>query len=320
MKERRRQPIVLLLATGIMSLTLGEAFSQGWSADFAVVQIPATIDGSRQPAYFLAAKSGDAKPLLVSLHTWSGDYKQADTLAQKALEQGWNYIHPDFRGANRRRGACLSEAALSDIDEAIQYAFDHGAVDREKVFVVGVSGGGYATLGVYLRTRHRIKAFLSWAAISDLSDWYWQSKNRDAKYAGDIEACTAAPGTFDEQEARRRSPLHWQVPAVPKGRLEIYAGINDGYTGSVPISHSILFFNKLVQHFGDSAMAVPDRDMVPLLTRRVVPRLGLGRIQDRAVLYFRETPDVSLTIFAGGHEMLADYCFDRIKKMAEGVD
>ena len=87
--------------------------------------------------------------------------------------------------------ACLSNKALADIDDAIQYAKDNGHVDTNNVFVVGVSGGGYATLGLYLRVSHQIKTFFSWVPVSDLSAWFYQSKNRNAKYAQDILQCTS---------------------------------------------------------------------------------------------------------------------------------
>jgi len=129
-----------------------------------------------------ATQTVDLEPLIVSLHTWSGDYSQNDPLAEMARKEGWNYIHPDFRGPNRTRDACLSKKAITDIDDAVQYAKDNGNgnVDMNNIFIVGASGGGYATLGSYLKISHQIKAFLSWVPISDLSAWFHQSKNRNA--------------------------------------------------------------------------------------------------------------------------------------------
>ena len=45
-----------------------------------------------------------AVPLLVALHTWSGDYKQRASIpyAQWCIEKGWAFVHPQFRGPNRR--------------------------------------------------------------------------------------------------------------------------------------------------------------------------------------------------------------------------
>jgi pimeloyl-ACP methyl ester carboxylesterase len=203
-----------------------------WPDGFSLVRIPSSLDESFQAAYFLASQPGVLNPLVVSLHTWSGDYSQSDPLAEMVKNEGWNYIHPDFRGRNSSKDACLSKKAISDIDDSIQYAINKGFVDPENIFIVGVSGGGYATLGMYLKTSHSIKAFLAWAAISDLSAWFYQSKVRYPEYAQDILRRTSDGINLDENEARRRSPLFWEMPAKPKGRLEIFEGIKDGYTGS----------------------------------------------------------------------------------------
>jgi hypothetical protein len=213
--------------------------------------------------------------------------------------------------------ACLSKKALSDIDDAIQYAIDNGHVDTTNIFVVGVSGGGYATLGSYLKTSHRVKAFLSWAPISDLSAWFHQSNNRNAKYAQDILQCTSDGTVFDQNKASYRSPIFWNMPAKPNGKLEIYAGINDGYTGSVPISHSISFFNRIVEHYGHAESKVEQADIVRLLTRGIKRQNTPCKIGGREVVYRRDTKPVLLVIFDGTHEMLPEYCFDRMEQIAQ---
>ncbi|MBN2354578.1 prolyl oligopeptidase family serine peptidase [candidate division KSB1 bacterium] len=288
-----------------------------WTEDFSPVTIPSSVDGNEQTAYFLTAPLGSPKPLLVSLHTWSDDYSQNDPLAPMSKSAGWNYIHPDFRGPNRSVDACLSEKAMADIDDAIQYGIDNGNVDKGNVFVVGVSGGGYATLGAYLKTRHRVKAFLSWVPISDISAWYYQSLNRNSRYAQDILKCTSDGTVLNEKEARLRSPLFWNFPERPKGRLEIYAGINDGYTGSVPISHSILFYNRIAQHLGHMDDLVNQDDIIRLLTRGIDDGSHSGMLGDRKIYYRRGTNLLLLTIFDGGHEMLPEYCFIRMRMIAE---
>lgn len=288
-----------------------------WPEDFSLVTIPSSADETEQAAYFLKAPFDTPKPLVVSLHTWSGDYSQNDPLAQMSKDAGWNYIHPNFRGPNWTIEACLSEKAIADIDDSIQYAIDNGNVDIANVFVVGASGGGYATLGMYLKTQHRVRAFLSWAPISDFSAWYHQSSSRSSKYAQDILKCTSGGTVLDEKKARLRSPLFWDVPEKPKGRLEIYAGINDGYAGSVPISHSILFYNRIAQHLGNQDDLVAQDDIIKVLTRSIDDTIDLGMLRDRKVHYRRGTDLLLLTIFDGGHEMLPEYCFSRMKMIAE---
>lgn len=277
------------------------------------VTIPSSLDGTPQKAFCFLPETKMPAPLVVSLHSWSGDYAQEDPLTEKIIAAGWNYIHPDFRGPNHNPDACLSDKVLADIDNAIQYVLDKGKADPANLFVVGGSGGGYATLGAYLRTRHPVKLFLAWAAISDLSSWYWESRSRGNKYADDILHCTSTTGAFDEAGARQRSPLYWDMPATPKGRIEIYTGIQDGYTGSVPVSHSLRFFNKLALHAGTPDACVSEEDMIRLLSRGLAPDPALGTLADRVVYYRKAIPGASVTIFEGGHELLTDYCFERMR-------
>lgn len=288
-----------------------------WNDAFSLVHIQSSVNRYRQPAYFVPSPSGIPKPLLLSLHTWSGDYSQFDPLAEMALNADWNYIHPDFRGPNWTKEACLNNQVISDIDDAIQFAIDNGSVDTANIFVAGASGGGHATLGSYLNLSHSVKAFLAWVPISDLIAWYHQSKCRNTKYAQDILKCTSDGSVLNEDEARRRSPLYWEPPLEPRGRLEIFAGINDGYTGSVPISQSILFFNKLVEHYGYTECKVGENDMIKLLTRGFETPGTPKKLGDRLVIYEKVTEPVSLIIFDGTHEMLPEYCFSRMQHLAE---
>ncbi|MCM2283280.1 MAG: prolyl oligopeptidase family serine peptidase [Desulfobacula sp.] len=288
-----------------------------WPKDFSIVEIRSTIDNTIQHAYFYDSKSSEKKPLLISLHTWSGDYRQNDPLSQMAKANEWNYIHPDFRGLNQSPDGCLSNKAIADIDDAIQYALDHCSVNKDHIFVTGVSGGGYASLGVFLKTRHKIRAFLAWSPISDLDAWYWQSKFRKARFHDDILRCISTGASYDKKSALERSPLYYELPEKQKSRLEIYHGINDGYTGSVPITHSILFFNRMVSFYETQNNLINQKDMNDLLSRGIPLENVSNKIDGRDVLYRKEAANISITIFDGGHEMLAEYCFFRMKEMID---
>ena len=119
-----------------------------WSADFTVVDIPSKVDSRPQKAYLYQATE-PGRPLIVSLHTWSGDYRQADPLAAEAKARNYNYIHPDFQGANTRPEAMGSERVVKNLQEAIEYAVKATGADAKEVHVIGVSGGGMATLLAY---------------------------------------------------------------------------------------------------------------------------------------------------------------------------
>ena len=293
-----------------------DAGGLAWPDAFRVIEIRSSIDGKIQKAYYYHTSSSVARPLVVSLHGWSGDFSKGDSLAALGREHDWNYIHPDFRGPGRTADACLSEKAISDIDDAITNAIGRGGVDTNNVFVTGASGGGYAATGMYLRSHHAVRAFLAWVPITDLRAWYEQSLGRGTEYAGDILKCTSSGAKLDEEEAVRRSPLYWDLPASPRGIMELYAGIDDGHSGPVPISHSILFYNRIVEKYGDTEEAVTPEETTALLNRVAPPHADLETISGRRVMFRRGTGYASITIFEGGHEMLADYCFERMNTIA----
>lgn len=100
------------------NITWDDTNRHHWPEDFKRVKIASTVEESNQLAYFHKAGSVDERPLLVSLHTWSGEYSHKDPLAPMAIEAGWNYIHPVFQGPNKTTDACLSNKVIADIDPA----------------------------------------------------------------------------------------------------------------------------------------------------------------------------------------------------------
>jgi pimeloyl-ACP methyl ester carboxylesterase len=313
-----RREIVLLAMYAIAGLSTAATYASEWPESFRDVAIESSTDDHTQRAHFRSTTSDVPRPLLVSLHSWSGDYHQTDDLAPYVLAEDWNYIHPDFRGPNTTPDACLSPKALADIDDAIAFALDQGHIDRDNVFVVGSSGGGYATVGTFLKTRHAVRAFLAWVPITDLVAWFRESNERGRKYAADILQCVGDGDTLNKDEALRRSPLHWHLDDRPRGRLELFAGIDDGHSGSVPISHSLLFYNRLVDTFFAGETRINETEFDALMDRTARPTGDT--IGDRAIFLHRNTPLASITVFDGGHEMLARECFERLLMLADEVD
>lgn len=286
-----------------------------WSKDFEIIEIKSSKDNNIQKAYFFKTKSNEPKPLIVSLHTWSGDYSQNDDLAEISKQKDLNYIHPNFRGTNKTIDACCSELALTDIDDAITYAISNSNVDTTKIFVIGVSGGGYATLSTFMKSKHNIRKFSAWASITDLIAWYNESKIRNSNYAENILNCTGSINGLNYENAKQKSPIYWNTPTekFKNSKLFIYAGIYDGIQGSVPITHSINFFNKLL-----TDMSVPDTlkyvslsEKLKLLEKRE-PLGEFGNIADRKICLRKEFGNVSLIIFEGNHEMLTEYALKEL--------
>lgn len=285
----------------------------GWSDDFKIAEIKSSIDDNIQKAYFYRSKT--QKPLIVSLHTWSGDYSQKDDLAEICKQKDLNYIHPDFRGANRTINACCSKLALADIDDAITYAIENFNVDTAKIFVIGVSGGGYATLSTFMKSKHNISKFSAWASITDLIAWYNESKIRKNNYAQDILDCTDSQNILNVENAKQRSPLYWSTPIekLNSSKLSIYAGVYDGIQGSVPITHSINFYNKLLSDMpvADTLYYISSFEKLKLLEKRE-PLGEFGNIADRKICLRKEYGNLSLIIFEGNHEMLTEVALSKL--------
>lgn len=287
-----------------------------WNENFEKVVIPSTVDNNLQKAYIFKSKSEVPKPLVVGLHTWSGDYTQKDEIAELCVENDMNYIHPDFRGPNCTIEACCSELALNDIDDAITYAIDNSNVDTSKIFVIGVSGGGYATLSTFMKSTHKIKKFSAWASIVDLNAWYRESIILKNRYAQDILYCTGSKNRIlNEEEARQRSPLFWKTPLekISKSEINIYAGIYDGIRGSVPITHSINFYNKILSDLGvnDPGKFISDKEKLALLENRL-PLGDFGSIAERKIFLKKGYGNIKITIFEGDHEMLIEFAFNEL--------
>lgn len=284
--------------------------SRNWPVEALRVSIPSSVDGKAQNAYFYKAPGPERKPLIVSLHTWSGNYEQKDTLVHFCTRSGYHYIHPDFRGPNHNPEALGSDLVISDIDDAIAYALSNAPVDPENIHVIGVSGGGYATVLTYMKSKHNIRSFSAYVGIYNLIDWYHESLGRGNKYAGDIAAASSGDrNKLDIGEAKKRSPYFMDTPTGLRknSRLNLYCGIHDGYTGSVPVSHTLRMYNKIVKDFQPDAMAalIPEEYINTMLSARSLPGMpDQGKFLGQKIIYQNRYSDlVSVTAFEGTHEM-----------------
>jgi hypothetical protein len=72
--------LVLLFSSGLRGQNKDHSWDDSlninWPSEFRVVEIRSSADGSIQKARFHASPMGKGAPLIVSLHTWSGDYNQ----------------------------------------------------------------------------------------------------------------------------------------------------------------------------------------------------------------------------------------------------
>ena len=284
--------------------------------------ITSSMDGVTQVFYYSKSTGNKSEPLIVQLHSWSypADSLKTIGLDTVANTKNYNYIFPNFRGVNNQPKACCSEFVISDIDESIDWALKNMNVDKKRIFVIGYSGGGYATLAMYMKSRHHIRSFSAWAPISDIVAWYGESRERKNQYAFQIIKCIGASAIFDTLKAKERSPLFWTTPCKKRkhSTLQIFAGIHDGYTGPVPISQSVNFYNKLLFDFKerDSSKYVKNEDLKFMLEKQTFPSSSSNKkIGNKAIYYQNASKNFMLTIFEGGHDMLSKQAVEYIEQV-----
>jgi len=265
------------------------------------IKYQSSADQSEQPAMFYAPVSKEPVPLIVALHTWSGNYKQKyhKAIEQWCIKNGWAYIHPDFRGPNNRPEATGSKLVVADIVSAVEYAKKSTQIDHSAIYLVGTSGGGYTAL-VMAGHHPEIWAGVSaWVPISDLGAWHAQGKHVEALE----QSCGGAPGDSPavDTEYAKRSPITFLRNA--KGTtLHLHAGIKEKI---VPISHSLLAFNELAA----AKDRIPKEDITYFVKKRKVPQNlqtappdpNYGKNQP---LFTRKSGNATVTIFDGGHHLV----------------
>ncbi len=282
----------------------------------AVVQIESTLDKTLQPSIFYcpdAAKpdaKGEAVPLLVGLHTWSDDYRQDNGYVREGAKRGWVVIQPNFRGPNGGPQACASDAAIQDVLDAVEYACAHANVDRRRIYLVGVSGGGHMALMMAGKAPMLWAAVSAWVPIGDIAAWHASLNRPDlAGYRGNIEKIIGGkPGTpATDAEAKKRSPNTF-LPQAKGLPLDINSGITDGHNGSVPVAQSLVAFNILADANGkpeaklsaDDIRAISDDQEVPDALKGPYPSEPGRKMK---ILFRREAGPARITVFNGGHEM-----------------
>lgn len=149
-----------------------------WPPQVKTVFLESSLDKSRQPSLFYVPTYNETPtPLLVALHTWSGDYRQLTSIPyfEYCRENGWAFIHPNFRGPNDNPEATGSDNAIQDILDAVTYAKNNSRIDNRRIYLVGCSGGGYTGLLVAARHPGLWTGVSVWAAVADLKQFYFES-------------------------------------------------------------------------------------------------------------------------------------------------
>ena len=272
-----------------------------------------SFDNSMQKAKCFFAEGDEPRPLLTALHTWSFSCEQDCTdYARYCIRNNWNFIFPDFRGPNWTPEACGSNAVVSDIADAVAYMKHASCVDNDRVYLIGGSGGGHASLLMAARRPELWTAVSAWCAISDIAAWHEQCAARGLGYFEDIrKACGGDPSkdAAARSEAVKRSPLTF-LGSASRVVLDISTGIHDGHTfndrsGSVPVSHTFNAFNMLAK----PADRISPEDVAFITAEQKIPeKFGVPEtdpaFSKNPVLFRRQSNLARVTIFEGGHDCL----------------
>lgn len=286
------------------------------------VDIVSSKDQSTQKALFTCpAGDGAARPvpLLVALHTWSFSYVNCVDYLPLAQERGWACVAPDFRGPNNRPEACASELAIQDILDAVEFARTKISIDPTRIYLVGGSGGGHMALMMAAKAPEIWAGISAWVPISDLAAWHHQRQ-----YTAMMELCCGGkPGTpATDKEYRARSPIHF-LPRAKGVNLDIYVGIHDGHTGSVPVSHSLKAFNVLAAVNGKPDLQIPNEDINTMEQEEKIPAaLASQTTADpeliKPALFRRSAGPVRITVFEGGHDQDTPAALNWLSRQRKG--
>jgi acetyl esterase/lipase len=191
------------------------------------------------------AKPGGSNPMVVLLHggPWARDYWGFDSEVQYLAAHGFLVLQVNFRGSEGFGFAHLSaafgrfgDAALEDVEDAIDWAVTYGVADRSRIFTMGASYGGY--LALYLAATHPegFRGAVSIAGVTDLlsiieGDSYYGSPSEWVSY----EVRKALIGDPRKQKALLKSTSPVNLAKKFAAPVLLIHGEDDS---TVPIAHS----------------------------------------------------------------------------------
>ena len=211
-----------------------------------LLKLKSKLDQTIQESIFISA-SGNNRPLLVALHTWSFDKEnQLQFLLPYVEREDYNLLLPNFRGPNKRfnkehKKACGSPFAISDIIEATEFVLKNKNVDNSNIFLFGGSGGGQAALLAQARAPELWTKTIAYVPVLDLKMWLGENVEKNTDFVDDMLACL---GDYidNKTEYYVRSPMNHVEEIVKARNLKIYIGKHDEI---VSVEQGIEFFKRI---------------------------------------------------------------------------
>jgi dipeptidyl aminopeptidase/acylaminoacyl peptidase len=198
--------------------------------------------------------------------------------------------------------------AMQDIVDAVNRIQQVRPILRNRIYLLGTSGGGHMALMMAAKYPEIWAAVSVWVPLYSLSEWYAQQvawANPAWDYDEQVATiCGGAPGssTAADAEYAARSPSTWlRQRYLP---VHINTGIDDGNgtTAAVQPSQAVKAFNALAymqDRVTSSEMAIIDAHSVPEGREFAGSDATYGA---KTVLMRVTSGPATLTIFDGGHE------------------
>lgn len=193
-----------------------------------------TIDIDGSPAKYLVYYEPEPRPLLVALHTWSGDYNQKliRPYFELAEKNKWDCISPSFESGGSKKSSKAIKAA-------IDYAT--GQSKPSKIIIAGMSGGGNAALAFLTHYSDVADEVYAFNAPVDLIKWR-DHVGSGSVYGSDISVLCVSSDSYNRARCNLVSLLK---RTRTKAAVHIYSGLFDN---TVPNIHSISAFKALSRH------------------------------------------------------------------------
>ncbi len=286
----------------------------GQDIQYTYRTLTSSYDQTQQPIRYWQAP-GTNRPVLVFLHSWSTDYKMnPGAWLGEAVNRGWSFVMPEFRGPNTNPDACASAPARADVLDAATFALDELKCDPTRVYLAGGSGGAHMSLVMAGYHPDRFTAVSAWCGLSDVATFYHHHNPQGvpSRYAQMVVACVGGvPGQSEvaERELRARSP-RYHLHNAKDLPIDFCHGVKDGKpVGLVPGRQTIDGYNIIARIHGEPE--VTEQEIEDLWVREKLTNPKPGDTdpdpdyQGTAILLRRHAGPSRLTIFGAGHDSIA---------------
>ncbi len=224
--------------------TLSDSLKEKLSSEIEFTYINST-GGVRVPTFIVKSHlAKESKSTAVYIHggPWSEVSDEWRPLMAAIIASGFNLVAPNFRGSTgygeEYRAMDIGDPGGGDLDDVVaatKYVVEQGIADKDRLYIIGYSYGGYMTLWTLVNRPGMFKCGVAGAAVSDWEEMYELS---DAIFKSFIDVLFAKK----KELLRERSPIN-RIENL-SDKLCIIHPQNDSRTPLKPI---LKFMNRLLE-------------------------------------------------------------------------